>query len=132
DPRWSPDGRRLAAVLWTRGGTSSIVVIDTTGRIEQTLIAERTVNAAPSWSADGQNVYFSSDRDGVTNLYRAAFRPAFADTMMVPDLQRVSDASTGLFTPQISPSGRLLTSVVFRADGYHIGIAPLDSIRGSS
>src|SRR6185295_11700180 len=59
------------------------------------------------------------------NLYRAAFRVAFPDTLMVPDLQRVSDAQTGLFEPQASPAGNDLAATVFRADGYHIGIAPI-------
>jgi hypothetical protein len=132
EPRWSPDGRHIAAVRWTRGGTSSVVVMDTTGRAEQTLVRERTVNASPSWSSDGRFVYFSSDRTGVTELYQAAFHPAFADTTAAPVLQRVSQAVTGLFAPQRSPAGRELAAVVFRADGYHVGIAPFDSIRGES
>ena len=132
EPRWSPDGKHIAAVKWTRGGTASIVVVDTAGQLEQTLIAERAVNATPSWSADGRYVYFSSDRDGTANLYRAAFKSALPDTMMVPDVQRVSSAVTGLFTPQISPSGHLLTSVIFRADGYHIGVAPIDSLHSEN
>jgi hypothetical protein len=129
EPRWSPDGRHIAAIRWTRGGTSSLVVIDTTGTVVETLVRERTVNATPSWSHDGRYVYFSSDRSGIMNVYRAAFRPAFADTMMVPDIVRVSDASTGLFEPQPSPNGRDLVAVVFKADGYHVGVAPFDSVK---
>lgn len=125
EPRWSPDGRRIAAIRWTRGGTSSVVVLDETGRVLRTLVSERTVNATPSWSPDGQWVYFSSDRGGITNLYRAR-----ADTAGGPvTLERVSDAQTGLFEPQPSPGGRSLAAVVFRADGYHIGRAPMDSMR---
>jgi hypothetical protein len=131
DPRWSPSGAHIAAIRWTRGGTSEVVVVDTAGRVAQTLIGERAVNATPTWSPDGRYVYFSSDRGGLPDLYRAPFRTAFADTMMVPGVQRVSDATTGLFEPELSPSGRELASVIFRADGYHIGIAPLDSVRGA-
>lgn len=125
EPRWSPDGKHIAAVRWTRGGTSEIVVIDTVGRVEQTLIRERAVNASPSWSADGRYVYFSSDRSGVTNLYQAAFRSASPDTLTAANVQRVSDAVTGLFEPQPSPSGREIAATVFKADGYHIGVAPI-------
>lgn len=132
EPRWSPDGRHIAAIRWTRGGTSELAVIDTTGRVEQSIVRERVVNAAPSWSPDGRYIYFSSDRSGIMNLYRAAFRSAFPDTMMVPDLQRLSDAATGLFEPQPSPAGRDLSAVVFKADGYHVGVAPMAAISGAN
>ncbi len=79
EARWSPDGTHIAAVRWTRGGTSEVVVVDTTGAVTQTLIRERAVNATPSWSADGRYVYFSSDRDGAANLYRAAFSASGSD-----------------------------------------------------
>src|SRR5688572_465356 len=129
EPRWSPDGRHIAAIRWTRGGTSSLLVVDTTGRVVQTIVAERTVNATPSWSPDGRYVYFSSDRTGITNLYRARFDRG--DTLMVA-LELMSAASTGLFQPQPSPSGSDLAAVVFRADGYHIGRAPLRQLQASS
>jgi hypothetical protein len=132
EPRWSPDGHHIAAVRWTRGGTSEVVVIDTTGRIVETLIRERTVNSAPSWSPDGRYVFFSSDRNGIANLYRAAFRAAFPDTLMIPDLQLMSDTQTGLFEPQPSPDGRLLAASVFKANGFHIGVAPLGDGRQSA
>jgi hypothetical protein len=129
EPRWSPDGRHIAAIRWTHGGTAEVVVTDTTGAVVATLVRERAVAATPSWSRDGRFVYFSSDRSGITNLYRAPFAPAFADTMTVPALRRVSDAQTGLFEPQPSPGDERLAAVVFRADGYHVGVAALDSAR---
>lgn len=125
EPRWSPDGRHIAAIRWTRGGTSSVVVLDPAGRVVHTLVRERVVNATPGWSPDGAWVYFSSDRTGITNLYRMAFSPGDSST---PVLQQVSDAQTGLFQPQPSPNGRDLAAVVFRADGYHIGRAPMDGV----
>lgn len=128
EPRWSPDGRHIVAIRWTRGGTSSVVVIDTTGRVVQTVLSERTVNAAPSWSPAGDYVYFSSDRSGITNLYRARFAPGDAAS----PLELMSSASTGLFQPQPSPSGAEMAAVVFKADGYHIGVAPLDQIQTSA
>ncbi|HJQ19141.1 MAG TPA: hypothetical protein VJ867_02260 [Gemmatimonadaceae bacterium] len=132
EPRWSPDGAHIVAVRWIRGGTSEVVVVDTTGRIVETLIRERAVNATPSWSRDGRYVYFSSDRSGLPDIYVAAFRAAFPDTLMVPDLQRLSDAGTGVFEPQPSPNGALLAASVFESDGYHVGIASLDSIRAGN
>ncbi|MGH7679966.1 MAG: hypothetical protein ACRENU_15975, partial [Gemmatimonadaceae bacterium] len=125
EPRWSPDGNHIAAIRWTLGGTSEVVVLDTTGRVEQTLTRERTINATPSWSPDQRYVYFSSDRTGITNLYRGAFEPGDSATVV----ERMSDALSGLFEPELSPSGRLLAASVFKADGYHVGFAPLGDVR---
>ena len=125
EPRWSPDGQHIAAVRWVRGGTSEIVVVDTTGRVEQTLIRERAVAADPSWSWDGRFVYFSSDRTGISNLYRSAFSVGVAPSA----IERVSDTPSGLFEPQLSPNGRQLMAVAYRADGYRLGMAQLDSLQ---
>lgn len=121
EPRWSPDGRHIAAIRWTRGGTSALVVLDTTGSVTQTIVAERAVITSPSWSPDGAWVYFDSDRDGISNVYRAR---AFSNE----GFARVSNARSGLFEAQLSPSGEQIAAVVFKADGYHIGVASLDSI----
>jgi hypothetical protein len=124
EPRWSPDGLHIAAIRWTRGGTSEVAIVDTTGRVVQSIARERAVNSTPAWSPDGRYVYLSSDRTGITNLYRAEFR----ETGDAP-LERLSDTRTGLFEPQVSPDGRSLAAIVYRADGYRVGVTPLDSLR---
>lgn len=123
EPRWSPDGRHVAAIRWTRGGTSALVVVDTTGAVVQTVVAERAVVTSPTWSPDGAWIYFDSDRDGISNVYRARFAPG-----AVVAIERVSNARTGLFEAQLSPSGKQIAAVIFKADGYHIGVASVDSI----
>jgi WD40-like Beta Propeller Repeat len=123
EPRWSPDGTHIAAALWLRGGTSEIVVIDTTGRIVQRIAPAHAIQAAPSWSPDGTRIYFTSDRSGVTNVYSAPFAPG--DTGGV---QVVTSASTGIFYPSISPDGRWLAGSVVLGDGYHVGIAPVNRL----
>jgi hypothetical protein len=70
-PRWSPDGTRLAATRWVRGGVMSIVVLDTLGRNVRVLAAARAVLDEPAWSADGQSVLFSVNAAGVASLWSA-------------------------------------------------------------
>jgi hypothetical protein len=127
EPRWSPDGRRIAAATWRRGGVTSIVVLDTLGNPLQEIAASRSVQGAPSWSPDGRWILFSSDRSGTADVYAASVaadgnaatgRPASSHGI------RVGDAPTGLFEPQLSPSGRTVGAIYFRADGYHVGVAP--------
>lgn len=62
-PAWSPDGSRIA---FTRGnmyqsanlGSSSIVVMDSTGGNEKVLGAETGINFRPAWSPDGQRILY--------------------------------------------------------------------------
>jgi len=130
EPRWSPDGRHIAAALWLRGGTSEIVVIDTTGRIVQRISPAHAIQAAPSWSPDGTRIYFTSDRTGTTNVYSAPFAPGSVRTDGsvggAAGVDLITNTHTGVFYPSVSPDGNWLVGSVVLADGYHIGIAPID------
>lgn len=66
--RWSPDGRRVAFVA-TVGGRPSLMVANSDGSHARVL-STGTGEGAPSWSADGLLVYFSSDRSGRLEIWR--------------------------------------------------------------
>jgi hypothetical protein len=123
EPRWSPDGAYVAAALWHRGGTSEIVVVDTTGRIVQHISPAHAIQSAPSWSPNGNTIYFTSDRSGVTQVYAAPFRPHGAAALQV-----LTAATTGIFFPEVSPDGHWLAASVVLGDGYHLGIAAMDRL----
>ena len=118
DPRWSADGNRIVAVAQTLG-TSQLVVMDAAGQRLTAFGSARAVNSSPSWSQDGNRIFFSSDRTGRPQIY-------VADLSRRPvTLSRLTDAATGVFSPEPSAGEDLLASVLFKADGYHIGVAPL-------
>ena len=117
EPRWSPDGASVAAIRWRRGGTSEVVVVNVGDGAVSGVFRARAVLATPSWSRDGGAVYFSSDHEGITNLYRVEVGSR--------SVARLSDATTGLFEPEPSRDDRAVAAVIFRADGYHVGVAPL-------
>jgi hypothetical protein len=121
DPRWSPDGARIAAVRQSRG-RSEIVILDSDGKTIDSFGATRAVNSSPSWSPDGRRVYFSSERSGSPQIYVADV------TTFAPTVARISDAATGVFAPEVSPDQIELATLLFKADGFHLGIAPLGSI----
>jgi hypothetical protein len=124
EPRWSPDGTRLAAVQIVRGGRSAIVVLDTLGAARLDLVRERAVHAAPSWSPDGRRVYWSSDRSGSPQLYVAELpAPDGTSGAASAGARLLTGVSTGLFEPAPSPAGGMLASLVFLADGYHLAVA---------
>jgi len=120
DPRWSPDGSRIVAVRQTRG-LSEIVILDPDGKVIDTFGATHAVNSSPSWSADGRRIFFSSERTGLPQIYVADA------TTFSPSVARITDAPTGVFYPELSTDESRLAAVLFKADGFHIGVAPLES-----
>ena len=121
DPRWSPDGSRIAAVKQSRGG-SEIAIMDSDGKMIDSFGATHAINSSPSWSPDGRRIYFSSERSGSPQIYVADV------TTFAPTVGRLSDASTGVFAPEASPDQTQLATLLFKADGYHLGVAPLASL----
>jgi hypothetical protein len=122
DPRWSPDGSRIVAVRQTRG-RSEIVIIGADGKLIDSFGATRAVNSAPSWSPDSRRVYFSSERSGSAQIYVADV------TTFGPTVSRITDAATGVFAPEVSPDQRDLAALLYKTDGYHLGVAPLRGAR---
>jgi hypothetical protein len=122
EPRWSPDGRRVAAIAMTPGARSAVIVVDTAGRTVRVLAADRAVNAAPSWSSDGARVYWSSDRTGVPQLYVAEVEEGAGAP------RRLSDVASGLLQPVAAPGGGSVAALLFRRDGYHVAIADVPAL----
>lgn len=108
----SPDGKQIALSLWRWGGYQDIYLLSVEGRDLQPLTQDRATDLDPTWSPDGQFIFFSSDRDGVNNLY--AYR--------VSDdaLFKVTNVLTGAFAPTVSPDSRQIAFVGYSVDGYEI------------
>jgi hypothetical protein len=119
DPRWSPDGSRIAAVRQSRG-RSEIVILDASGKLIDSFGAAHAINSSPSWSPDGKRIYFSSDRSGLPQIYVADV------TAFSPSVARITDAPTGVFAPEVSPDRSRLSTVLFTAGGFYLGVAPLN------
>lgn len=116
EPSWSPDGRRIAAVRIGPGTLHAIVITDEEGAGARTNDVTRSITAAPSWSASGNAVLFSSNRSGITQGYLSPL-----GGVSYP----ITRASTGFFNPEMSPDGTWLAGLSFRFDGYHVGVAPV-------
>lgn len=125
EPRWSPRGDRIAVTRWTRGGYADVVVLDTLGALVAELTHDRAFDSTPTWSPDGTQILFASDRTGTTELYIAP-----ADGTGEP--RRLSRALTGVFYPVASPDGDRIAAARYDAAGWHIGVAPFDTAGADS
>ena len=117
EPKWSRHGDRIAATRWTRGGITEIVVLDTLGHVLQSLTRDHASNSQAEWATDDAAVVYASDRTGISQLY--AVRPEGGASV------RLTDATTGVFWPTISPDGLSLAAVRWEHDGFHLGVALL-------
>ena len=97
---WSPDGRRIAFELVASDGNSDIYVSDVTGGRAVRLTTEASVDALPSWSPDGQWIYFMSDRSGSLRIWKLPSQGGPA-TVVSP--------GSG-FQPKASPDGQYVLS----------------------
>ena len=70
-PRVSPDGTRVASDISAENGRD-IHIWDEERKSLTRLTDHPTEELLPAWSRDGQRVFFSSDRNGVFNIYSRA------------------------------------------------------------
>jgi hypothetical protein len=135
-PAWSPDGRTLAFAT-DRGATTDftkmvfsplqLATIDVaTGQVSVFSPFSHGKHINPQYSPDGKSLFFISDQDGFSDIYRLELASGA--------VSRVTRLSTGVSgITSISPaltvaltSGRMLFSV-FQDQGY--GVYALDSAR---
>ncbi len=78
-PSWSPDGKKIAFVTdrFTTNlsnldiGNYQIALMDfQTGKIDSLPNFDNAKNINPQWTPDGKGIYFISNRNGISNLYK--------------------------------------------------------------
>ncbi len=99
---WSPDSRKFAFVVFTKGA-NRIAIVDVTRENKIDEIGIRGVPAIfnPAWSPDGRRVAFTGTVDGISDLYVYDFESGITD--------RVTHDMESNIHPSWSPDGRYLT-----------------------
>ena len=113
-PRFSPDGQRVIMSLGTPDGSSSIYEMDLRSRQSRRLTQTNGIDTGPSYSPDGRQVVFESDREGSQQLY-----------IMNSDgsgVRRISGADGRYSTPVWSPRGDYIAFTKQTSGRFLIGV----------
>jgi Tol biopolymer transport system component len=126
DPAWSPDSRLVAfstdrfstRLQELETGELRLAIIDpATGAIREAGGFAGAKNISPQWSADGRSLFFLSDRQGITNIYRTPVDGGTATqlTNLLSGVSGITDKS-----PALSVAQNRLVFSAYENDGYTI------------
>jgi TolB protein len=116
-PRWSPDGQRIAFKS-TRGGSYNLYVMNADGTNVVRLTNHGANDHDPAWLPDGESMVFTSDRDRGEGRYDL-YRLRLADG----SVERLTTFFQGYaFMPNVSPDGNWVAFVAttFPYDGGYV------------
>jgi serine/threonine protein kinase len=102
NPELSPDGKQLAVgILEPTTGNIDIWLYQLPNNLKTRLTFGRWINISPVWSPDGTQIAFSSNRNGVFDLYRKFANSSGGDELLL-------QTSTNKNPTDWSPDGRYL------------------------
>lgn len=112
NPRFSPDGSKIAVAVAVPGSVWDIYIFDRKGKKLAQVTKDYALDRDPVWGPDGNSIYFASDRSGVSNIYKY--------NLGGKKMERVTNVLTGVFKPALSPDGKTLAVQYYNGDGFDI------------
>jgi TolB protein len=119
-PAWSPDGKKLLVTLGGSAGTPNLYILDLGTQQLTRLTDGPAIDTEGAWAADGQSVYFTSDRSGGPQVYRIGVEPGARP-------RRITFGGAYNARPRLSPDGTQLVMVTQDGANYRIAVQDLNS-----
>ncbi|MCR4267262.1 Tol-Pal system beta propeller repeat protein TolB [Nitratireductor sp. ZSWI3] len=117
-PRFSPNGQRIVMSLLRDDGNSNIFAMDLRSRNTTRLTTANAIDTSPSYSPDGTQVVFTSDRGGRAQIYVMSAEGG--------NPQRISFGDGTYSTPVWSPRGDLIAFTKQTGGEFQIGVMRTD------
>lgn len=117
-PRFSPDGQKVVMSLLQDDGSANIYTMDLRNRTTTRLTSSQAIDTSASYSPDGSQIVFSSDRGGRPQLYVMG-----ADGS---NPRRISAGDGSYSTPVWSPRGDLIAFTKQSQGQFSIGVMKTD------
>ena len=70
EPRFSPDGSRIAFIVKSQGPGGELAVLNMASSKMHQLTHDGVMALSPAWSPDGRYIYFASSRGGTVNIWK--------------------------------------------------------------
>src|SRR5580692_6027957 len=119
-PAWSPDGHKLLVTLGGSAGNPNLYILDLASQQLTRLTEGPAIDTEGAWAADGQSVYFTSDRSGGPQIYQVGIEPGAKP-------RRVTFGGSYNARPRLSPDGAQLAMVTQDGSNYRIAVQDLAS-----
>ncbi|GAB1583220.1 MULTISPECIES: Tol-Pal system beta propeller repeat protein TolB [Phyllobacteriaceae] len=117
-PRFSPDGQKVIMSLLQDDGSANIYTMDLRSRMTTRLTSSSAIDTAASYSPDGTQIVFESDRGGRPQIYVMG-----ADGS---NPRRISFGDGNYSTPVWSPRGDLIAFTKQSGGQFSIGVMKPD------
>ncbi len=98
-PRWLPDGKSIAVSIHEKG-ERDLWIVDVGGKKSKRITSDLAIDDRPAVDPKRNALYFSSDRNGIPNIYRYDLRSG--------KTAQVTNVLTGAFAPAVAPDGEVL------------------------
>ncbi len=117
-PRFSPNGQQIVMSLLRDDGNSNIFAMDLRSRNTTRLTTANAIDTSPSYSPDGSQIVFTSDRGGRAQIYVMSSSGG--------DPKRISFGDGSYSTPVWSPRGDLIAFTKQTRGEFQIGVMRTD------
>ncbi|MCX7945286.1 MAG: hypothetical protein N2746_12330 [Deltaproteobacteria bacterium] len=108
--RYSPVDERIVFSMWDRN-ERDIYVIDVKGKDVERITADVSIDIQPTFSPNGDKIYFASDRIGIYNIYEFDIETR--------ELKRITNTLTGFFSPEVDRNNRIF-ALIYGSKGYDV------------